>query len=80
MEQFVCFRVGGGRQPVLLIIELDHGLVNRNLIRTPPSFGLSISLVNPVVNGQARSTSNISNIQNYSEVTVRPVGGEHRTS
>jgi len=33
MKQSVCLRVDSGVQPVLLIVELDYGLVNRNVIR-----------------------------------------------
>ena len=40
MKQFVRLGINGGIQPILLIVESDHGLVNRNVIRTPPSFGL----------------------------------------
>jgi hypothetical protein len=51
MEQFVCLGIDGGRQLILLIVESDHRLVNRNVIRTLTSFGLSIGLVNPIMNG-----------------------------
>ncbi|GAB7121272.1 hypothetical protein JCM9743_37470 [Natrinema sp. JCM 9743] len=40
MEQFVCLGINCSVQPVLLIIQLDHSLVNRNVIRTPIRFGL----------------------------------------
>ncbi|SDF92825.1 hypothetical protein SAMN04488067_1119 [Halorubrum xinjiangense] len=40
MEQFVCLGIDGSIQPILLIVESDHSLVNRNVIRTPTSFGL----------------------------------------
>ena len=33
MENFVYLWIDSGVQPALLIIELDHGLVNRNVIR-----------------------------------------------
>jgi len=33
MKQSVRFWINCGVQPVLLIIKLDHGLVNRNVIR-----------------------------------------------
>ena len=40
MWQFVYFGIGSGIQPILLVIESDHGFVNRNVIRTPTRFGL----------------------------------------
>jgi hypothetical protein len=40
MQQFVCVGIDGSVQPVLLVIELDHGLVNRNVIRALSFFGL----------------------------------------
>mgnify|MGYP000232921550 CR=1 FL=1 len=40
IEQFVCLEIDGGIQPILLIVESDRSLVNRNVIRTSPSFGL----------------------------------------
>jgi hypothetical protein len=33
MEQFVRFGINSGVQPILLVIELDHSFVNRNVIR-----------------------------------------------
>ena len=36
---------------ILLIINSDHSPGNRNVIRVPPSFGLYIDLVNPIMNG-----------------------------
>jgi len=38
--QFVYFGIDSGIQPILLVIESDHGFVNRNVIRTPTRFGL----------------------------------------
>ena len=43
--------IDGSIQPISLIIELDHGLINRDVIRAPTSFGLWFCLMNPVVNG-----------------------------
>ena len=40
MEQFVCLGIDSGIQPIMLIVESDHGLVNRNVVLTPASFGL----------------------------------------
>ena len=40
MEEFVCLGINCGVQPVLLIVQLDHSLVTRNVIRTPTRFGL----------------------------------------
>ncbi len=40
MEQFVCIGIDGSVQPVSLVVESDHGFVNRNVIRAPSSFGL----------------------------------------
>jgi hypothetical protein len=53
----VCIGLGinSSVQPVLFVIESDHGLVNRSLPRTPPSFGLRIDLVNLAVNGRPSS-------------------------
>ncbi len=33
MEPFVCLGIESSVQPVLFIVELDHGFVNRNVIR-----------------------------------------------
>jgi len=40
MEQLVRLGIGSGVQPIQLIIELDHSLVNRNVIRRLPVAGL----------------------------------------
>jgi hypothetical protein len=40
VKQFVCLGVGGGVQPVLLVVDANHGLVNRNLIRSFLTIGL----------------------------------------
>ena len=40
MEQFVRFGIDSSVQPVLLVIESDHGFVNRNVIRTLSVFRL----------------------------------------
>ena len=33
MQQFVCLGIGSSVQPELLIINSNHGFVNRNVIR-----------------------------------------------
>ena len=40
MEQFVRVGIDGGARPISLVIESDHGLIDRNVIRTPSSLGL----------------------------------------
>ncbi len=40
MREFVCFGVDSCIQPVPLVIDLDHCLVNRNVIRILPFLGL----------------------------------------
>ncbi len=40
MKQFFRLGIDGSIQPILLVVELDHGLINRDVIRTPSSFGL----------------------------------------
>ncbi len=40
MKQFVCIRIDSGVQPVAFVIELNHGLVNCDVIRMPTRFGL----------------------------------------
>jgi hypothetical protein len=55
MEQFVCFGINSSVQLVLFVVELDRGLVNRNLPWTPSSFELQIDPVSPVVNGRPSS-------------------------
>lgn len=42
--------VGGGIRPTVLIVELDRGLANRNVIQASTSFGLYVGLVNPIMN------------------------------
>jgi len=39
-KEFVGFWIDSGIQPILLIIESDHGLVNRDAIRPPVRFRL----------------------------------------
>ena len=40
MEEFVRFWVDSSVQPVPFVVESDHSLVNRNVIRILPIFGL----------------------------------------
>jgi hypothetical protein len=35
MEQIVRIRINGGVQPILFIVKLDHGFIDRNVIRVP---------------------------------------------
>jgi hypothetical protein len=51
VKQFVRLRIGGGVQPVLLIVDPNHRFVERNLIRRFPGFRLYIGLLNPIVDG-----------------------------
>jgi hypothetical protein len=40
MQQFVCLWVDCSVQPILLMVELDHRLINRNVIRILPGIDL----------------------------------------
>jgi hypothetical protein len=40
MEKFVRFRIDSGVQPELLAVDPDHGLVERDVIRTRVAGGL----------------------------------------
>ena len=40
VKVFVCFRIDGGLQPVLLVIDANHGLVDGDLIRAATRIGL----------------------------------------
>lgn len=40
MEQAVGIRIDSGVQPILLIVELNHGFVDRNVIRVGTVCGL----------------------------------------
>ncbi len=37
VEEYVCLGIDGGVQPVALIVEVDHGSVDRDVIRLFPS-------------------------------------------
>lgn len=50
VEEFVRFGIDSGVQPVTLVTELNHRLVNRDVIRATSADRLSIGLPNPVVN------------------------------
>jgi len=40
MKEFVRFRIDGGIQPVLLIVDSNHRFVECNVIRARTAFGL----------------------------------------
>jgi hypothetical protein len=40
VQQFVCFGIDRGVQPKLLTVELNHGFVDRNVIRVLAVTGL----------------------------------------
>jgi hypothetical protein len=40
MEEIVRIRINGGVQPIPFVVKLNHGLINRNVIRTPTGFRL----------------------------------------
>ena len=53
VEEFVCFRVDRRHQPVAIVVEVDHRLVEGDLIRGLAGLGLEVSLLHPIVNGGA---------------------------
>jgi hypothetical protein len=40
VKQVICFRVSGGVQPVLLVVDSNHILVERDVIRALAGVGL----------------------------------------
>jgi len=40
MEEFIRFWIDSSVQPVPFVVESDHSLINRNVIRILPIFGL----------------------------------------
>jgi len=40
VEEFVCLGIDSGVQPVALVVDLDHGFVDRNVIRALALSGL----------------------------------------
>lgn len=40
MKIVIILRFDGGVQPVLIVVDLDHDFVNRDMIRTLSIFGL----------------------------------------
>lgn len=61
VKEVVCSRVDGSVRQVVLAVELNHGFVDRNVIRSHVSGGLEIGAMDPVVNGvRLRSTPNLS--------------------
>ena len=53
MEEIVGFRIDRRHQPVAIIVEVDHRLVECDLIRRLAGLGLEIRLLHPIVNGGA---------------------------
>jgi len=49
--QIISFRIDNSIQQILFITELNHSLINRNVIRATIRFWLYIDFVNSVVNG-----------------------------
>jgi hypothetical protein len=50
VEEFVRFWIDGGVQPVTLVVELNHRLVDRDVIRATSAGRLSVGFLNPAVN------------------------------
>jgi len=68
MEKIVRFGIDNSVQPVALIVELDHGLVERDVIRLGTVCRLSVGLLDPIVNSRTpSSTPNHSQIETVSE-------------
>jgi len=40
MQRIIGFRVDGSGQPVLFVVESEHGLVDRDVIKRPTSLEL----------------------------------------
>jgi len=55
MEKIVRFGIDNSVQPVALIVELDHGLVERDVIRLGTVCRLSVGLLDPIVNSRTPS-------------------------
>jgi hypothetical protein len=53
VQEFVRSGIDSGVQPKSLIVELNHGFVDRNVIRALPVDWLHIGLLHSVVNGRA---------------------------
>ena len=51
VQKSVCLGSDSRVQPILLIIDPNHALVDRDLSRRFTAVGLEISLLHPVVNG-----------------------------
>jgi len=49
VEDVVRRRIDGGLQPEAFVIDLNHGLIQRNVIRRFPARGLSVGLLDPIV-------------------------------
>jgi len=51
IQQIVYYWNNGSVQPILVIIELNRGFVNTNMIRTATARWLKIYFMNPIMNG-----------------------------
>ena len=51
MEEFIRCGIDGSAQPVSFVVDPNHRLVDRDLIRSPVASRLSIGLLYPIVNG-----------------------------
>jgi len=73
VEDVVRRRIDGGLQPEAFVIDLNHGLIQRNVIRRFPARGLSVGLLDPIVDRlPLRLTLNFSSQRWYSKVIVPP--------
>ena len=55
VEELIGFRIDRRHQPVAIIVEMDHRLVEGDLIRRFAGLGLEICLLHPILNGGAAS-------------------------
>ena len=51
MEEFVCFRIDSSVQPAALVTHLDHGLIDRDVIRCCIAGRLYVGFLHPAVDG-----------------------------
>lgn len=59
MTVFIRLRIERSVQPVLFVLDSNHGFVECDLVRSAASRGLYIDLVHPVVDGRARAIDTI---------------------
>jgi hypothetical protein len=50
MEDFICVGIDGGVQPELLVVDSNHGLVDRDVIRIRTGGGLLLGCLHQFVN------------------------------